>query len=501
MENLEGRNKKNRFKPEVKYYVIICLSVIFIFGGFYIYIKQWQKTNKTDDRVVIRIFPQNEQQIQQLNKMKFISKGLNNDDFFEVEGRFRDVLEINNLGIPAAIVIESEQHATIDTAYPTYHHILAEIQSLVDAYPTILYLEEIGKSQFNKLPIFGVKISKSPNKREDEPSVLFMAGHHAREAAGIQVCLEIIRYLVKNQKEPEVDRWLSNFAIWVVPCLNPDGYDYVVSNHLKFPWWRKNLRDNNNNGLFEPEIDGVDLNRNYDFNWNKGGSDDSTTWYFRGISSNSESEIKAIVKLAERERFILTIDYHSFGEAVLYPWSNEMKPPDYHLISGLSEKLANQLSRYDSKRKYKTIPLNGKSGQSANWFYAKFRAISFIVEVGPEYFPTSEMLNEIVSSQLNGVKFLLNRVLKSGISGQIIDEDNLKPLEAIIQLDFDFSPIVEPTKTDPQFGRFRRLLLPGKYTITASALGYQEKKLAPILVNDNQIQKIQITLKKLVADE
>ena len=501
MENSKRKILPKRIRPDSKYLIIISLIVVFILSGFFIYINHWQKTNKTDDRVVIRIFPQNEQQIQKLRKLRFVKDKINSEDFIEVEGRFRDVLELNNQGIPAAIVVESEQHATIDSVYPSYQQILNEVQILAESNPKIVNLEKIGESQFNKLPIFGVKISKNPGKREDEPSVLFMAGQHAKEAVGIQVCLEVIRHIVKNQDELEIENWLSNMAIWVVPCVNPDGYDYVISNNLKFPWWRKNLRDNNENGAFEPEIDGVDLNRNYDFNWNEGGSKDSITWFFHGNSPNSESEIQAIVDLAERERFILAVDYHSFGELVLYPWSNEMKPPDFDLISELSEMFVNKLDKYGRNKKYKTLPLNGKSGQSANWFYSNFRTISLIVEVGPEYFPTNKMLNEIVISQLNGVEFLLNRILKSGISGKVIDEISLNPLEAIVQLDFDFSPIVKPTKTDSKFGRFRRLLLPGRYTITVSADGYYEKKLPPILVNDKGIQNIEIKLKKITTDE
>ena len=45
--------------------------------------------------------------------------------------------------------------------------------------------------------------------------------------------------------------------------------------------------------------------------------------------------------------------------------------------------------------------MNGKSGQSVNWLYSKFRTLSFIVEVGPEYFPTEEMLYPILEDLSN----------------------------------------------------------------------------------------------------
>ena len=61
-------------------------------------------------------------------------------------------------------------------------------------------------------------------------------------------------------------KWVDNLEIWFVPVVNPDGYQFVFNNQSQIIW-RKNLRDNNNDGKFSPEIDGVDLNRNYDYHW------------------------------------------------------------------------------------------------------------------------------------------------------------------------------------------------------------------------------------------
>jgi hypothetical protein len=59
----------------------------------------------------------------------------------------------------------------------------------------------------------------------------------------------------------------------------------------------KNLRDNDNNGVFDPQLDGVDLNRNYGYNW--GYDDEGSSGYegsdnYRGPSPFSEPETKAI---------------------------------------------------------------------------------------------------------------------------------------------------------------------------------------------------------------
>ena len=63
--------------------------------------------------------------------------------------------------------------------------------------------------------------------------------------------------------EARVTYLVDNREIWIVPMLNPDGY--VIDR--EGTGWRKNARDNNENDRFDPEYDGVDLNRNYPFEW------------------------------------------------------------------------------------------------------------------------------------------------------------------------------------------------------------------------------------------
>ena len=501
MKNQKNRSVPNRTKNEIRYLLVISSFSLLVFVTIVIFVWHWQNTNTTKDRVIIRIFPQSDAHVQKLRKMKLLKADPMVTDFVEVSGRLRDVLELTNFGIPSVIVAESNQNSIIESLYPDYKKMVARISSLSESFPNLVKLEKIGQSQFKKQDIYAVKISGNPHKREDEPSVLFMAGHHAGEPAGIQVCLSIMEHILNNRNNPTIQKWLQQMAIWLVPCVNPDGYDYLISNQLEFPWWRKNLRDNDGDGTFEFENDGVDLNRNYDFNWSSGGSPNAGSRYFRGLAAGSENEVQAIKKLARRERFVLAVDYHSFGEAVLYPWSNEMKPPDTGLIKNIAQNLAGRLKKIDRDKYYGLIPLNGKSGQSANWLYASWRTAAFIIEIGPEYFPDQLMLQKIVDTQLDGVEFLLDRVLTSSISGHIRDKNSRKPLQAIVQLEHDFSPIVEPTRSDPEFGGFWRLVLPGKYFITVSADGYQMKKLPPVLVNPGRNQRLEISMEKNNTNE
>jgi plastocyanin len=70
--------------------------------------------------------------------------------------------------------------------------------------------------------------------------------------------------------EERVTYIVDNYEIWVIPILNPDGYMYDRDDPSRF--WRKNMRDNDQNDRYGDDCDGVDLNRNFPLHWNNSSS-------------------------------------------------------------------------------------------------------------------------------------------------------------------------------------------------------------------------------------
>jgi murein tripeptide amidase MpaA len=81
-------------------------------------------------------------------------------------------------------------------------------------------------------------------------------GIHAREWIAPAMATYIMRELV----EKNATKYLVNINIHIIPCANPDGYEFSIN---KERFWRKNKSPNKG-----PECIGVDLNRNWDFNYN-----------------------------------------------------------------------------------------------------------------------------------------------------------------------------------------------------------------------------------------
>jgi hypothetical protein len=386
---------------------------------------------------------------------------------------------------------------TVPDLYRPLDEINRQVQRLQQRYPDIISVEEVGKTTALGQPIWGIKVSDNVATREDEPRILFVGVHHAREPIGSKICLEIAGRLGRGYgSNAKITNWVNNLEIWLIPVMNPDGYQYILENNLTFPWWRKNLRDNDGDGMFNPLYDGVDLNRNYDYNWQEGGDGKRSSWFFRGDSPFSEGETQAIMNLALRENFVIGISYHSYGESILFPWGNYKRPPDLELIVDIASEMASKITKETGRGTYSILPLNGRVGQSSIWMYGNLRVIDFIVEVGTEYFPAVEHVPFILKENVEGAFYLFDRLLEGGIKGHVFDTRTGEPLLADVEIQELTSSHVRPRRTDENFGSFHRLLKPGRFTLVVSSIGYRSKTIKNIRVGKGRMASVEVGLER-----
>jgi hypothetical protein len=203
----------------------------------------------------------------------------------------------------------------------TFDEVIAELDSMQLLFPGLITAKElIGLSVQNR-PIYMVKISNNPGVNEEEPEVLYTALHHAREPEAMMQMIYFMYYLLENYGiDPEVTYLVDNREMYFIPVLNPDGYEY---NHQTYPngggMWRKN-RKNNGGGSY-----GVDLNRNYGpyEYWNAangGSSTDPGSSTYRGIAPFSEPETVAIRDFLSARDLKNTLNYHTHGNLLIYPY-------------------------------------------------------------------------------------------------------------------------------------------------------------------------------------
>ncbi|HKQ57881.1 MAG TPA: M14 family zinc carboxypeptidase [Candidatus Eisenbacteria bacterium] len=182
-------------------------------------------------------------------------------------------------------------------------------------------------------PIWGLRIAKAVVGPDTRPVVFYNALTHAREPEGMQALFYFVDDLLgKYGTDPTATYLLENRVIYIVPVVNPDGY---MRNQTTNPGggglWRKNLRDNDASGTVTSS-DGVDINRNYGFQWgfdNSGSSGSQGSATYRGPSAFSEAETQAQRNIVVALQPKTGLSFHTYGDLLLHPWGYTVgAPPD-----------------------------------------------------------------------------------------------------------------------------------------------------------------------------
>ena len=382
----------------------------------------------------------------------------------------------------------------------TNEEIGAELQAWADAFPEIAHLEIIGYSHeepyIEAMPIYALKISDNAAVDEDEPAVFFVGQCHAEEVTGVEIVMFYIQRMLEGYSMHPYNLFIENLEVWFVPTINPSGLHVVMDMHdVSF---RKTMRDNNGNGIFDysnsmgNDVDGVDPNRNYDFGWVHGDTlysqnGDELYDYYRGPYPFSEGGTIAIKELADRQHFIYGINFHDsrsghFSQKLYYPWEfmgqSNRRNPDYLICKQIGDNVAGEIVMETGGGTYLPAASQGRIGKSTQWFYAEYGTIQLTIEVAGNQPDSTHMIDTVIKNH-EGMRWMLMRTLdgyadiSSMLTGHVYDAVTGDPLVAEILIEERQSKYFTPRKSDELYGRFWRPLTQGTYTLTVKKNGYE----------------------------
>jgi len=305
--------------------------------------------------------------------------------------------------------------------FQTYSEMLASLENMATLYPDIITVkkpvENIQTENGNS--IYWIKVSDNPNMDEDEDEILYTALHHAREPASLSQMIYFLWYLLENYKNDEEIKFIiDNTEMYFMPCINPDGYLY---NEQIEPegggLWRKNR------SIEDGRIRGVDLNRNYGFEWgfdNTGSSPNPGSDTYRGQSAFSEPETQAVKIFCEAHDFKIALNYHSYGDLLIHPWGFVDGPTEVDSIFKAMGNVMTEENDYFVGTGIETVGYT-VNGDSDDWMYGeattKNQIFSLTPEIGPNNFgfwPAKSEIEDINKSSLrqniNAARLLLTYI-------------------------------------------------------------------------------------------
>jgi len=265
----------------------------------------------------------------------------------------------------------------------TRDEINAHIESLDQAFPELMDIQVVGQS-IEARDIWNVRIS-APGDASAKPDIAITGCQHAREWVSPMTVTYLIDRLVSLYgTDPTITTLLDNAEFHIIPIVNPDGYVYSwIDESTRL--WRKNRRDNPGT-----DCEGVDLNRNWGFQWGGEGSDaDPCSQVYRGTLPLSEPESKDVAGfLASLENLKAHIDYHSYSQLVLSPWGyTDQLPAEDTLFEALNDEIQHAIldvhgEFYAAGPSYTTI--YPTSGIMPDWVFGSLGAWSWTIELRPD---------------------------------------------------------------------------------------------------------------------
>jgi hypothetical protein len=304
--------------------------------------------------------------------------------------------------------------------YHNYTEIVSTLMYLNTTYSNIVDVFSIGKSWLNQ-NIYCMRLTNETSLLP-KPKLLFVGYHHARERITAELTLYFaVQTALGYGVNATITRMLNFSEIFLVVALDVDGFEAVEQNE----WHRKNLHpfDEDSDGLVDEDppddqdgdgyienlqqwngaewevlrwegvdddvdgslnedwIGGVDLNRNYGYQWDApvdSGSSDPEAEDFRGPAPFSEPETQALRNLALQHGFRYAISFHSGAESIDYPWDYTAAAAPHK--STLQE-IASELSQLTHAPYAQSGAWYTLSGSWDDWMYGNRSTFAFTCEI------------------------------------------------------------------------------------------------------------------------
>lgn len=362
--------------------------------------------------------------------------------------------------------------------YPTYNEYVQIMNKYAKDYPDLCRIVEFGKSVDNRLLLAAV-ISDNVSKRESEPQFYYCSTIHGDETAGANMMLRLMDLLLTSYgSDAQVNNLVDNMEIWITPFVNPDG-TFRAGNDVPI---NRPSRYNKT---------GQDLNRDFPTPPSQQGNRNHL----------AQPETKALMKLGDDQRFVMSADLHGGIELACYPWGHKKdRTADDEWWRTIARNYANS-AQDNSPGGYFTGENNGIIN-GYDWYPVDGERMNYALY---------EQKCRLLTLEVSGTKFLLESQLATywgynkeallnyleealfGINGTVVDSNTGEGLVAKVFVE-NHDKYNSHVFSNPNHGDYYRPIAPGTYKVTYSCDGYEPKTIENITVTKGKATVVNVKL-------
>ncbi len=265
----------------------------------------------------------------------------------------------------------------------TYEIMERDIRGLKARYP-FLETDVAGQSVLGK-NLYYLKLGKGP------VNVFYNGAHHSLEWINAPVLMKFAENYLKAYSAGSFIRGYNIRQLWntgsiyIMPMVNPDGVDLVL-NGLKpdNPYYRQLMQWNKTGQPFSEvwnaNIRGVDLNRNYPASWELGKEQEASLGIFGpgptrygGPSPLSEPETRVLTSFTRWFDFKLVNAYHTQGRVIYWKYLDYNPPGAFPIAQVFS-----RASGYTVT----DVPYAAAYAGYKDWFIQEYNRPGYTIETG-----------------------------------------------------------------------------------------------------------------------
>lgn len=347
---------------------------------------------------------------------------VNHDEmYFETGATAADIAEFEAQGF--RVEVDQEHTAEIQRVesvaragipgYPCYRTVeetFVSAETLATTHPNLVRWLDVGDSwqKINSGEGYDLRVLQITNfdrDPTDKPKLFITSAIHAREYTPAELNTRFAELLVNGYGVDADITWILDYHdIHLMLQANPDGRKIAELGISK----RKNM--NANYCGVSTENRGVDLNRNFPYEWGQhnGSSGSHCSLTYRGPSPSSEPETNAVASYmraifpdqradgsttpAPDDATGIYMDIHSYSELVLWPWGFPGVAPNGMALQTLGRKLA-YFNDYLPTQSVNLYPTDGTTLDTA---YGELGVAAYTFELGTSFFQSCSIFENSV---------------------------------------------------------------------------------------------------------
>lgn len=253
----------------------------------------------------------------------------------------------------------------------TFAELESQLAKIAETYPDITELYSIGTS-WQERDLWCMEITNKAVPAEEKTGIGVFANIHGGERESAASAMYTAWWLTLCSADSYVKGLLDSYTIYVIPVINPDGYEqsFVVNTRpnlrpqdkngdnipfgdpytdidgdgfiatlyrgraddtpsRQLPVFGTESPDWDGNGVLgdDPRTSGIDMNRTFDYQWNRydietkdGQQIGNVNWATAGTAPATEPEIQALQRFLYEKEIDALASLHTGIQSVLYPW-------------------------------------------------------------------------------------------------------------------------------------------------------------------------------------